>query len=365
MSTSSSFIFFSEVTSSFKDSQIVAAFFSIILVFFVIEFARKIFFKAYYSKNYQIFPTLTTRNITKIAMIIAMNSALIGVISWLSSGVLGALFQVYPGTRMFIENTLIKIGGIFFGPVLGIFIGAVTDLLTVILTGSVINYGYWMVAIINGFLGGIIYLLINLKDSKHIKSTSLTVLLSVLFLVFFDYFLNANVTETWIKVNIFSANISIAKNTVFLIILLFTLGIVGMLIMSLLSNFLIIQENYKNNKLVKWFSKNNIFLQIFCINFIFIAIIDVVALPIFDQKISTLPYQQFLIMRLIWLPFYLTVSTIITWNIYKLNFKLKPIKPKVEKVNENNSTCFDYKNCAVTNPQNKKINSFPNTLITK
>jgi hypothetical protein len=48
-----------------------------------------------------------------------------------------------------------------FGPIIGIFIGAVTDILTVALTAGMFHYGFFFCSILYGFLAGIIRSLLN------------------------------------------------------------------------------------------------------------------------------------------------------------------------------------------------------------
>jgi hypothetical protein len=56
---------------------------------------------------------------------------------------------------------LIKIGGLLFGPILGLFIAALTDILTVALTAGMFHYGFFIVALAYGFFSGFICVIIN------------------------------------------------------------------------------------------------------------------------------------------------------------------------------------------------------------
>lgn len=132
-----------------------------------------------------------------------MNIALIISISLLSNQMVGVFFRVYPGARFLVENILVKLGGLFFGPLIGMFIGFATDLLTVIFTASVLNYGYFFGAVMSGFIGGVVHRIIKIKDpSKKTQSTIIS-LASIFALILEGVVLYTNANET----EIYSAKI--------------------------------------------------------------------------------------------------------------------------------------------------------------
>jgi LytS/YehU family sensor histidine kinase len=64
---------------------------------------------------------------------------------------------------------LIKIGGLLFGPIIGIFIGAATDILSVALTAGMFHYGYFIAAMLFGALSGFIRVFINNSKKNIVK----------------------------------------------------------------------------------------------------------------------------------------------------------------------------------------------------
>jgi LytS/YehU family sensor histidine kinase len=63
---------------------------------------------------------------------------------------------------------LIKIGGLIFGPIVGLFIGAATDILTVTLTAGMFHYGYFISALAYGFFSGLIKNILGLNKKKNL-----------------------------------------------------------------------------------------------------------------------------------------------------------------------------------------------------
>jgi LytS/YehU family sensor histidine kinase len=53
-----------------------------------------------------------------------------------------------------------------FGPIIGLFIGAITDILTVILTAGMFHYGYFIAALAYGFFSGLVRTIINYTKNK-------------------------------------------------------------------------------------------------------------------------------------------------------------------------------------------------------
>ena len=95
-------------------------------------------------KRFYILPKVGIKGIASIAMVIAISISIIILLTVITADIMGVVFRAWPGTRITIEGMLIKIGGLMFGPFLGIFIGALTDLLSVALTAGVFHYGYLM-----------------------------------------------------------------------------------------------------------------------------------------------------------------------------------------------------------------------------
>lgn len=297
-----------------------------LLVFIILLFLKKIFFRFWLQQNFLMFPSLNINTISSIAMIIATNTAIIFTITFLTHNLLGIIFQIYPGSRLLIETILIKIGGSLYGPVIGILIGLLTDLLTVVLTSSVFNYGYLLAAVFNGFLGGFIYMFGGSQSKKKWKKwqnaffvTALMAITAIAYYFFHNAALIANGGSNGgeISLNIFSQTFKFPSwfFPSFLIaiatVLLFSLG----LCLCFSSNKLFPEISKKAEK---W----NTILRLTILNFLSYILVDIITLPLFDIKISTLPFEQFFIMRNFFLIPSVFFSSLIIWKIFKLNRKL-------------------------------------------
>ncbi|GMO15695.1 MAG: hypothetical protein Ta2E_06730 [Mycoplasmoidaceae bacterium] len=150
---------------------IISIFLGIVGLYIIYLVIKKLVLLYKYKLILNIFPKLTSRNIANIAMVIAISIAIIVLLTVLSAGIMGVLFRVYPSWRSTIEGILIKIGGLLFGPIVGLFIGAATDILTVTLTAGMFHYGYFISALAYGFFSGMIrnLFLINKKNKLAIN----------------------------------------------------------------------------------------------------------------------------------------------------------------------------------------------------
>jgi LytS/YehU family sensor histidine kinase len=102
-------------------------------------------------------------------MIISISISIVLLLVLSTAGLMGTLFKVYPGLRVTVESVMIKIGGLLFGPIIGLFIGAVTDILDVLLTAGMFHYGYFIAAIAYGFISGLIRSVINASKNSDAK----------------------------------------------------------------------------------------------------------------------------------------------------------------------------------------------------
>jgi LytS/YehU family sensor histidine kinase len=146
---------------------------------------NKIFYYLRYKKEYFIFPKITVKDSSNIAMIISISIAIILLLTIVTSGILGVTFKAYPGYRSLIEGLTIKIGGLIFGPIIGCFIGAMTDFLCILLSAGMFQLGYFITSVMYGFLAGIIkIILIDTCKKNLLKNSffSICILLFVLLL---------------------------------------------------------------------------------------------------------------------------------------------------------------------------------------
>ncbi|RAO95341.1 glutamyl-tRNA amidotransferase [Mycoplasma wenyonii] len=319
-------------------------------VFIILLFLKKVFFRFWLQQNFLMFPSLNINVISSIAMIIATNTAVIFTITFLTHNLLGIVFQIYPGSRLLIETILIKIGGSLYGPVIGMLIGLLTDLLTVVLTSSVFNYGYLLAAIFNGFLGGFIYMFGDSDSAKNkLKSWQnafcVTALLGITAIAYYFFNESALMAEKKgdqgkVSLNIFSQTLTFPS----WFFPSFLAGIGGILLIAL-GACLLLSNKRISPKIVEKADKWNVIIRLTILNFIAYVLVDIITLPLFDIKISTLPFEQFFIMRNFFLIPSVVFSSLIIWKIFKLNRKLQfttiknklplPKKKKVVKLCSN------------------------------
>jgi LytS/YehU family sensor histidine kinase len=134
---------------------------------------KKIYYRFRLKKRYYIFPKISTKGISNIALVISISAAIILLLTLVTAGFMGILFRAYPGTRVTVEGILIKIGGLLFGPIIGVFIGGVTDLLSIALTAGMFHYGYFISACTYGLLAGFVRSIINISKGKRSVMISL------------------------------------------------------------------------------------------------------------------------------------------------------------------------------------------------
>ncbi|MDR1234489.1 MAG: hypothetical protein LBJ97_00185 [Mycoplasmataceae bacterium] len=145
---------------------------------------KKIYYRFRYNQRVYIFPRIGVKGIANIAMVISIAIATLLLLTIVSAGLLGILFRAYPGWRVTIEGILIKVGGLLFGPIIGIFIGAATDLLSVALTAGMFHYGYFIAAMVYGLLAGIVKTILNVSHGKQVRFAFIsTILVSIIGIV--------------------------------------------------------------------------------------------------------------------------------------------------------------------------------------
>lgn len=166
--------------SSINSIDVIAIFGAFVLATIILLFIKKIYYRLFKKQRYYIFPKMSVKGITNVAMVISISIASILLLTILSAGFMAVIFRAYPGWRSTIEGVLIKIGGLLFGPIIGLFIGAFTDLLTVGITAGMFHYGYFIVAMAYGYFSGLIRTIITLSRKKELSFLSLSSLFMAL-----------------------------------------------------------------------------------------------------------------------------------------------------------------------------------------
>ena len=149
-----------------ESSILFLFFFALIIILLVI---KKIYYKYHLKKKFFIIPRANIKGIASIGMTVALSIAILILLTIISADIASIIFRTWPGTRIIFESILIKIGGLLFGPIIGVCIGAATDFLTISLTAGVFHIGYFVSAMFFGLVGGIIRNIVSLSNKNEYK----------------------------------------------------------------------------------------------------------------------------------------------------------------------------------------------------
>jgi LytS/YehU family sensor histidine kinase len=196
-------------------NQVIIVFFAFVALIVFISVIKKIHYRYILGKRYYIFPRVSAKGIANISMIISITVAIIILLTIVTAGTMGILFKAYPGARILIEGILINIGGLLFGPVIGLFIGGLTDLLTVLLTAGMFHYGYFVAAIAFGLFGGLVRTCLNISKHNNLKFLLLSSLMLIVAAVIICLNLYFDKTENnSFGGSMFGINVDISKNVI-------------------------------------------------------------------------------------------------------------------------------------------------------
>ncbi len=290
--------------------DMIIVFISFFSSVFILTGLKKLYYYFIKKKKYYIFPRTSIMGISSIAMTMALCVVVLILISIVTSNVTAVLFRAFPGSRVTIESILIKIGGLIFGPFIGFFIGAVTDLLTVALTAGVFHYGYFMSAMCFGLIGGIVKIFINkysTKGYKFILVCSIALILTgllvsgfVVYAIPYDIPLNISFV---VDFKIYSWYIGV--------FILIATGV----------SVLIINGFYFLSRIKKcsWFRKHLVpFCSVITLVFLTEIFVNVFMMPVFDKDISVLNYSYWVAIRgILFIPMVI-LNLLIIWPVYEL-----------------------------------------------
>ena len=301
---------------------IFLAFFLALLIVVII---KKIYFRVRYHKRYYFLPRTSVKGIASIAMVISISIAIIIMLTIFTADLLGVVFRAWPGTRVTIEGILIKIGGLLFGPVLGMFIGALTDLLTIALTAGVFHYGYLISSIAFGLISGLIADIFKNSYRKNyqyaIWSTITLIFIDILVIVFLQLKLNS----TFINIEFLSLDIHIETNLLIGIIVgLISLGIIFVWIGLIYYNKKVKNSNSFKTQRQKFTQSHwyYYFTSILSCVIVTDALINVLMMPQFDAQLSTLTVEQWITIRGIIFGPEIIFNFILIFPIYKVIFPI-------------------------------------------
>ncbi|WP_462216941.1 Asp-tRNA(Asn)/Glu-tRNA(Gln) amidotransferase subunit GatC [Mycoplasmoides genitalium] len=331
-----------------------AVVFLIIIVYLFFKNILFLFFFKRYPKNT---PKIGVSNITTIAMIIAVAVSVVLVLMALAGGLTAALFRGYPGFRVTLELILVKISGLLFGPIIGIFSAATIDFLTVIFSGGVFNIGYVLGAILTGMIAGILREVListsflnnkTLSDFAYLVLSMGMVFASFLVTQFFVISVTQNLSafqsndQIVLRFNASPLNFSISLQRYVQIIFYFAMVVI--ITMVVLYFVWIIKQKHFNYAYSKFFfrrykhanhqftlfvlTKENWFYLI--LNVITLAttsllMINIAFIPIFDTQTTGQTYDFWLLVRLLFAPLIFLLDIIV---IYPILLLLTPIMLK-------------------------------------
>ncbi|MCV3743727.1 hypothetical protein OF377_02465 [Ureaplasma sp. ES3154-GEN] len=310
--------------------KISLIFLAFLIVFIFVTVIKKIYYSIRYQKRYYIIPKVSVKGISNIAMVISISVAVIILLTVLSANTASVIFRAWPGTRVTLEGILIKIGGLLFGPILGIFIGAMTDLLSVALTAGVFHYGYLIAAMAFGLIGGLIRIVLTTskrKDMVFAIYSSLTTLVIGAGILLFLKFATGN---EGFKIDLFGLNLSLTTDRMLIIIGVF-FGLSILIIWLALGLKMLLKKRYKNHKKKSkqdWFI---IFTPVFVTVILTETVVNVMMLPSFDAELSSLKYSQWLSIRSI------SLIPMVVFNLFLIYPIFKIVVPLIKYDYENDT----------------------------
>ena len=319
----------------------------IFLAFFIaivfVTLLKKIYYFAFKKKRYYIFPKPSVEGIANIAMVVALSVAVLLILTFVTSNAFSVMFRAFPGSRITIEGILIKIGGLLFGPFIGLFIGALTDLFSILMTAGIFHYGYFISAMAYGMISGLIKTIFTMwKKTKTwyaIISTIITCLTCFLAIVFLlsTFGINDQISQTIIPFKFFPADIPVT--TFFYIFIGFAGAILALIwLLYFFSNkfqkMRMMSANQKHFKVNRPTKINKEYYCNFCLilmsSVVTELLINVLLMPSFDADLSTLGYDNWFTIRValfipmiifnfvIIYPVYVIISPIVKWD-YKVD----------------------------------------------
>lgn len=317
----------------------------------IVSIMKKIYYRFWLKKKYFVIPRPSIRGIASISMTIALSVAVLILMTIITSNLFSVLFRAFPGTRVTIEGILIKIGGLLFGPFLGLFIGMLTDLLSVLMTAGIFHYGYFVAAIAYGLIAGLIRTFVTFSSKNKLRFAIYSTIALFLTGVLTYFYFNTQTPETGLIIK-FGGEIIIPKMTMIVVLVSFS-GITIVILWSFYFanlkwkkiNLLRKKDfpSHTSNANKKKKQGSDKFIA-FCATITCVVItemfVNVFAMPHFDAEVTSLGPTEWLAIRsvlfipmvflnmFIIYPVYTIVTPLVTYNYEKelseaLNIKLQ------------------------------------------
>lgn len=293
--------------------QAILVFVGFFIALLVAALIKKIYYSIRYKKRFYIIPRVSVKGIANIAMVISISIAIIILLTVISADLLNVVFRAWPGTRVTLEGILIKIGGLLFGPFIGMFIGAMTDLLAVALTAGVFHYGYLIAAMAFGLIGGLIRVIYSFSKKREFQFAVYSTIITVIIAVCISLFLYYGVNTSVFKLSFLGVHLAIKKiDMVLILIAFFVLAILSIWIA--LSIYKAMKKKHPEKK-IDWF---NAFAPVLVTIILSGAIVDVLMMPSFDAQISSLNYEQWISIRVVLFIPMVVLNLIVIYPIFKI-----------------------------------------------
>ncbi len=295
---------------------IFAVFGTFIALLFGFLFCKKLYYKYKLKKRFFIIPRIGTQGIASVGMVLALSISVILLLVICTAGIASLVFRLWAGMRLIFEGILIKIGGLLFGPVIGMCLGAAIDLLTITYTGGIFHYGYFISAVLFGLFGGLIRTIItsprgstNLKFSIYSTIISIALIAGSACLIWFTNDSSANATFI-----ISLMGLDIPLKLYQIVIILCAIPLLALIILWV-CYFVQVAQKRKNENAKDWFKY---FGPVFIMIMISEVVVNVIFMPVFDGTLSPLPYQVWLAIRLLLLGPMILLNVVIILPVYKI-----------------------------------------------
>lgn len=285
----------------------------------LVSIGKKFYYRWFLKKRYFIIPRLSTTGICNVGIVLSLTITIIILLIITTAGLASTVFRLWAGTRIIFEGILIKIGGLMFGPIVGMAIGAATDLLTITYSGGIFHYGYFISAILFGLFGGLIRVMIRYSKNRNLKFTILSSISTIVIALsssILIYVSNDSLSSNIFEMSLMGYEFKITLDTI--VALVTTIPVCGVIVMWVVYAFYLLREKKKKNK-NNWYIS---FAPIFILIIISEVIVNLIFMPVFDANISPLPYQSWLFIRLLLYVPMVIINLIVILPVYKV---IKPL----------------------------------------
>lgn len=289
----------------------ILIFVAFFLTLLFVSIIKKLYYWIKYKKRFYIIPRVSVKGIANIAIVISISIVVIMLITIASADLMAVVFRAWPGTRVTIEGILIKIGGLLFGPFIGMFIGAMTDLLTVALTAGVFHYGYLIAAMAYGLIGGLIKSIFNISRNKYSLFGLISTLFTLVVTAAIGTFIWFGLKSDYLDLSLFGLHLQISKKIMVGIIIGFMLTSVAIIWISYIVQKIQLKKNPKSN----WFS---IFSPTLVAVLLCEVIVNVLMMPSFDAQLTTLSYNEWVTIRSLLFILMVIINMLIIYPIFKV-----------------------------------------------